>query len=264
MVPETSQAGTQPSAEIDLDEDLFDFDAVSSGGEEEESLREVLAAFDAEAVAPVARVEALAPSAGASAIRQVRAEGAARPAAAPETAPSAGPTSTPWLSRVSLILLASVTALNALVAVVVMRSTNVVREGLQEVGSSMESTVRRLEDGVREVARSEVSAAQGLPALDAQTHPALERAVEEIASGDFVRARQRIYSLLAVIDRLAPSDRDAVESRASYLLARTYHLEALARAGSSAQDGREEADGATAQDAAAAPQPSAHDAEEHR
>ena len=63
----------------------------------------------------------------------------------------------------------------------------------------------------------------------AEQHPALELAAQEIGSGDYARARQRIYALLSIVDRLAPEERTAIESRASFLLARAYHMEALAR-----------------------------------
>lgn len=271
MATETPHTKPPTSEGIDLDEDLFNFDSIAGGGEDEESLKEVLAAFEAEPVSTSARVGALALSAGPSAISHAKqASAASDPHANIATLASSAsvPSASPWLSRVSLLLLASVTALNALVAIVVMRSTSVVREGLEDVGSSMESTVRRLEDQVLEAARAEVSAGQALPALDAETHPALELAVQEIGAGHFARARQRIYSLLAIIDRLAPSDRDAVESRASFLLARTYHLEALARAGSTGEpaverDADDDPEGPL-HGAMAAPPASAHGAEEHR
>jgi hypothetical protein len=269
VATETPHAGPTEQVGFDLDEDLFNFDEVASPEEAADSSEELIAALESESISRHARVEDSAPAAATVAARSPEPSDLARAPSAtgvPVATVSAGAAAagdrgaSPWLSRVSLVLLASVTALNALVAVVVMRNTSEVREGLEEVGSSMESTVRRLEDQVLEAARAEVSAVEPLPTSDAARHPALELAVEEITAGDFARARQRIYSLLAIVDRLAPADRDAIESRASFLLARSYHLEALSHA--AAEPGP-----ATPRDAAPVSQAAAHaasGAEEHR
>ena len=54
----------------------------------------------------------------------------------------------------------------------------------------------------------------------------IDEARSMIERGDIVGARKRLYSLLAIIDRLPTHERDLNEAAASYLLADTYKLEA--------------------------------------
>lgn len=56
----------------------------------------------------------------------------------------------------------------------------------------------------------------------------IDEARAMIARGDHVGARKRLYSLLAIVDRLPSHERDRNEALASYLLADTYKLEAQA------------------------------------
>jgi len=48
-----------------------------------------------------------------------------------------------------------------------------------------------------------------------------------IEKGDYVRSRQILYSLLAVVDRMDPVDRDKVEARANYLIAHSFQREVV-------------------------------------
>ena len=58
----------------------------------------------------------------------------------------------------------------------------------------------------------------------------IDEARSMVSRGDFVGARKRLYSLLAIVDRLPRAERDRNEALASYLLADTYKLEAQALA----------------------------------
>ena len=55
---------------------------------------------------------------------------------------------------------------------------------------------------------------------------ALETAAEEIRLGEFERARARLYSLLSVLDRFAPTERSGLASRAQVLVADSYRAQA--------------------------------------
>jgi len=61
-----------------------------------------------------------------------------------------------------------------------------------------------------------------------ERHRAFDEIDNNIAAGDFVAARQHLYSLLAIVDRFPTHERDRIEELASYLLADTYRLEAEA------------------------------------
>ena len=54
----------------------------------------------------------------------------------------------------------------------------------------------------------------------------LAAAGRAIEAGELGRARRSVHGLLAVIDRVRPSEREDIEARASFLIAETYRLEA--------------------------------------
>ncbi len=55
---------------------------------------------------------------------------------------------------------------------------------------------------------------------------ALARAREALELGEFERARQILYALLAVVDRIAPGERREIEAQARLLVADSWRLEA--------------------------------------
>lgn len=59
-----------------------------------------------------------------------------------------------------------------------------------------------------------------------QRHRAFDEIDNNLASGEYVVARQRLYSLLAIVDRFPSHERDRIEELASYTLADTFRLEA--------------------------------------
>ena len=70
-----------------------------------------------------------------------------------------------------------------------------------------------------EVVRSDVN----------ERHRAFDEIDRNLAAGEFVAARQRLYSLLAIVDRFPNHERNRIEELASYFLADTFRLEAQAR-----------------------------------
>jgi len=81
--------------------------------------------------------------------------------------------------------------------------------------------IQELEDQLRE--------GQGLPdaipTLPNQRHRAFDDIEGQIAAGEYLAARSRLYSLLAVVDRFDAVRAREIEEQASYLLADTYRLE---------------------------------------
>ncbi len=59
-----------------------------------------------------------------------------------------------------------------------------------------------------------------------ERHRAFDEIDSNIEAGQYMAARERLYSLLAIVDRFPTHERDRVEDLASYLLADTYRLEA--------------------------------------
>lgn len=129
----------------------------------------------------------------------------------------------PTSTRTLVVVALAVTALNSAVAVTLLRGR---ADGAGHA-----------EDGAARAAAPEPHAPPSEPALPdlapatATTHPALETARTEIARGDYAAARQRVYGLLAIIDRLEEPRRSTLEADCQYLVAQTLHLEALARMG---------------------------------
>jgi hypothetical protein len=64
-------------------------------------------------------------------------------------------------------------------------------------------------------------------------HPVLDEARAQISRGEYASARQKIYGLLAIIDRLEDPRRSALEADCQFLIAQSLHLEALQRMGDS-------------------------------
>jgi len=247
---------TQPGdqAYLDLDEDLFDFAAVAreaDASEPEEDIEEMLASFRAgpaeellavptafatEHALPAAAhaPHALAGAPDPEPIAPPRSTAPTRPASArrpsapePELAPVAR--SSP-LSKSVLAIALSVTTLNAAMAVVVLRgraSPGDVRppERHEEVEPAERGTLAAPPHVVK-------TALPDPEAVDpAHAHPALDEARSEISRGEYSAARQRVYGLLAIIDRLEDPRRGALEADCQFLIAQSLHLEALARMG---------------------------------
>lgn len=254
-----SQSQGQP--DFDLDEDLFDFDAVSSGSaveDETEDLEEIFASFrDASSREELLAVPTVPGGAGALPAPihahpepTEKPHAAARAPAASRTHDEAASTSepasltgprppfpsgrSPRVSRSVIAIALAATTLNSILAVVVLSGRG--GGGSSDVGVALEPAHERgLEDGAHaappqpQLSTRPLPDPEGVEAVHA--HPALDQARAEIARGEFAGARQRVYALLAIIDRLEEPRRGALEADCQFLIAQALHLEALARMG---------------------------------
>ena len=155
---------------------------------------------------------------------RLSAEVAHEPAPEPEARPRRA---FPRLPRGMVAIALSVTLLNGLLGVVLLRGNARMRDEVRAVGHESG-------DADAGVARAESLAPPSVESsafFDAEAHPAFVEARDEIARGEYAAARQRIYALLAIIDRLEDPRREAVEAEAQFVLAQTLHLEALERMG---------------------------------
>lgn len=139
------------------------------------------------------------------------------------------------LSKGVVAVAAAVTLLNSVVAVVALR------------GRSSDHDVRAVApEGAPEAVAHEPAAhaasthapsvaGSGLPEPErvgiVPDHPALDEARRQISHGEYGAARQRVYGLLSIIDRLEDPRRGALEADCQFLIAQSLHLEALARMG---------------------------------
>ncbi len=183
---------------------------------------------------PAAQRPSVVPVAPAAAAYPAPGTAFAPPAwAVPVYAPApAAPGLTPGV-RAAVWILIAMAGVNALVALVALRSTGDLRRTVADVGAQVTETANDL---MRETLRAEPSRAAaaraavepGKPA-DAQDHPTFDLVLEDLRAGEYVRARKRLYALLAIVDRLDPQVREQVEARATFLLARALHMESVER-----------------------------------
>lgn len=104
-------------------------------------------------------------------------------------------------------------------------SAPVVDPELVERISLLEAQLRGL-NTPPEVIRSDVN----------ERHRAFDEIDRNLAAGEYVAARQRLYSLLAIVDRFPNHERNRIEELASYLLSDTFRLEAQAQAVDTQED----------------------------
>jgi hypothetical protein len=240
-----SRRSTNPAETAqDLDEDLFDFASVVRGSDTlaperdpltaGEDLGEVLSSIrDTQAGEEAARAASTpAPrrQARPSAPAQVRGESASpststlpRARIAPElrAAPCAPAPTLPARPRrsVSLALIAvAVTLLNSALALVVVRSQSPADAGPPRFALSERPLDRKDAERGPETLRT-----------PARAHPALDEAWAEVARGEYAAARQRAYSLLALVDGLESPERGTIEADCRYLIAQALFLDALER-----------------------------------
>ena len=254
------------SGEFDLDEDLFDFAGAVPPADpldSDEDLEEVFASFreeqGAEELLPGPAAETPAPS-KAAAPSAPATNAPARPAEhkpapvpekprgkaethrskaeakASEPAPKAEPahTLTPAgpLARSSKGVLAialAVTVLNSAVAFVMLGGRKAPELPQDHERAPEHSPDDHDAHAAPPRPSAELPDPEGVEAVHA--HPTLDEARSQIARGEYAAARQRVYGLLAIIDRLEDPRRSALEADCQYLIAQSLHLEALARMG---------------------------------
>jgi hypothetical protein len=175
---------------------------------------------------PVRRVPASeVVTASAAAVEPVLPEAQALPEPAPALPAGKSRTRSPGFTRSLVGIAIAVTVINSGVAVTLLRGR--AETAHADGGEAMKSEPTPASAPVRpESTLPDPSTLAG-----ATSHPALDAARAEIARGEYAVARQRVYGLLAIIDRLEEPRRSALEADCQYLVAQTLHLEALARMG---------------------------------
>jgi len=181
--------------------------------------------------APVAHRSAPAPAARTSPPSATPAptDSAPVPAAAADRGARDPVVVTSSLNRSFLWILVALVGLNATVALVVVKSTGDMRRSFESVGDDMQGVAEELADGAARMRSDALRDTAPITGFDAENHGTFDAALEEIENGEYTRARRRLYSLLAIVDRLDPDVREEVEGRANYLLAHARHLEGLSR-----------------------------------
>ena len=240
-----SHAQGQP--DLDPDEDLFDFAGVKREAEPaagEEDLEQIFASFrDAPPEEelldlPSAPASADVAATGAPAPEASRTEAPARAPATPRTHVAAPPAALPTpraarFSRSVVAIAGAVTLLNLVLAVVVLHGRPSEHD-VRAVTSASGARDSDAHDGDAHAApphAGEASLPEPETVAAAHSHPALDAAREEISHGEYSAARQRVYGLLSIIDRLEDPRRSALEADCQFLIAQSLHLEALARMG---------------------------------
>ncbi len=263
--PQQSDLG----ADFDLDEDLFNFDEiapdVAEHAEDDLDLEEIFAAFqdmdteddgDGEQGAPE-EIGAEAPPPQPAAAACPTPAPAAPPAfpapsafappqpgspdpldrmyGAPASgAPLAGgrasgPLVPGVIGKGVVMVVIAMTLLNAVIALYTFKNSSDMRDDLNEAAREMSETAADIRLGVEEQAQAVTSSFMPVVPPEPENHATFDRALADIETGNFAKARERVYALLAVVDRMPPESRHDVESRAAYLLAKSYHAEAVAR-----------------------------------
>jgi hypothetical protein len=251
---------TASTADIDLDEDLFDFPQVMlepAVEEDEADLDEVFATIEednddldfepptsspaaeptiAETVIPLDSADPGTPAATAEPVA------AASVSAAPTTAPggiAAAPapgSNAPMMvmqgggvSKSILWIFLAITSVNLLLAIIFFSSTSGMRDDVREMSDKIGAAANTLAEGTYEARTENLQLTTPIVSPSPENHPAFSTALEEIGRGEFTSARRRLYALLSVVDRIDPADRAKVESRANYLIAHAWQLEVVTR-----------------------------------
>jgi hypothetical protein len=130
------------------------------------------------------------------------------------------------LSRGVALALGGIAALNLVLLAVAVHALGTVRGMVHEVGDQVTSSSQSVREQAEDIARTFDQAARPVVAPRAEGEAALERALELAQRGETQRARETLYALLAVADRLPAATRRDVEARARFLVADTWRLEA--------------------------------------
>ena len=157
-------------------------------------------------------------------------------ASAGEAAPEPVPSGPRFLRtrgvRIALILLIG---LNATGFWFLWRTHSTFGAGLDGLRAEIDDAALRLERARRETlergSASILGPGAGLDAVDALERTALELAANEIRLGEYGAARKRLSRLLVRAERMSPGLRAEIEPRAAYLVAHSYHQEAMSRKG---------------------------------
>jgi hypothetical protein len=210
---------------IDLDEDIFGFDKVDeeeTGGDDFD-LDEIIASFrdEEDAAQPVPTM--------ADDDEVIGSEPAPPPAPPVQQLPEAGPVRTIVASgsfaKPLIIGFVALTIMNAAFVTLALKSSGSVREELQDVNESVERALAEATETRQQ--RDETGAPPAVLSDVDVFEPELADAKADLDAGHTAAARRRVYSMLARIDKLPPERREVNEAQARFLIAETYHAEAL-------------------------------------
>jgi hypothetical protein len=153
------------------------------------------------------------------------------PTAPPMEVPQAQPPAAAWgapperltLPRLIAVIVSIGFLLYLPLAYITWHSVGTLEESTRQIGDRLALTADEL---LR--SRTPVPGREPSPAIQgtSEGEEALVRAQKQIDRGDFEGARQRIYALLAVVDRVPVESRADIEARASFLLAETFRAQA--------------------------------------
>jgi DNA polymerase III subunit gamma/tau len=215
---------------LDVNDDLFDFDELLRDAElfAEPAPRE--AALQPQAAPPPALPVVAAPEATHRpprrppplAPRPVVVPAPEPVAAAAVVAPEASAPAQFRVGRGLVLTLCGAAALNLAVLALVFQALGSVRGMVSEVGGRESNPPT--EQSSLQHAPSHAVGNENAPPAEGET--ALARAAELLGSGEHQRARETLYALLAVSDRLPATSRADVEARARLLIADAWRLEA--------------------------------------
>ena len=219
--PEPSGEGLVPL--FDEEDDLFNFDELGADDETDESvdLDEILAEVPDQSTSDDAE-EAPAPALPSG----EASESGDDPTDADVLTPSAPrfrmpAAATPRLGLRSLTtwVLVGFTVVNLGLIGLTWRMSSSMSDQVSEVASSIVRATREIQAQTSEHVEKIESVQAPIVASDPSQHTTFSLARRDLEDGDFAGARRRLYSLLAVADRLEPEVRESVEARAHFLLA---------------------------------------------
>ena len=133
----------------------------------------------------------------------------------------------PSFARTVVVILVAMTLLNVSVGLMTFRNASDMRATIDDATRNISETALDMRDHVTDQARVVQTSYSPVVPLTPERHGALDRVQAALDSGDYAMARKRLYALLAIADRLPDDTRADIEARASFLLARSYHAEAL-------------------------------------
>lgn len=112
---------------------------------------------------------------------------------------------------------------NPVITPVAVTQPQPVTEGFEYRESMLKAQVDSLEAQVQQLSMPVKAVASSYTEGD---HPAFADVNDYFKAGLYPAGRQRLYNLLAIVDNFQPLERDAIESKASYMLADSWRMEA--------------------------------------
>ncbi len=233
-----------PSAPVETDEDLFNFDELLGASKQKAALNseldDVLAAVEGAKVEVAKDIPAPASTPVSAPVNAV-APGPSKPtpsanpvASRTETAPQASAPASAGtvvhqklsMSPLAALLLGGIVLVNVTLMLFAWNSVQSVKRLVLDVTHDVADTTSELR--AESARRNQRVALDSEPVFGAlpEGYRTLEVARERIQRGEHARARRMLYGLLAVIDRIEAPARSEVEAQAGFLIADSFAIEA--------------------------------------